>query len=434
MRSPLSTALAAGLVCAGSHAAASDSPDPLDPLGGTLSNASVAPQRGGHVYINYHTGERIVSAFGRPRASGERGSVWAGWGNSYPDPCDPNTNTDEQNLWFFPLHDEDLGDEPMPNAQAVAAWQDWLETPGDVEFSIISFGFATFVPDPDPEGGAIPGHDMYLAFTENDRLTNRSNAVAHSPIAVTELPGDINDGDGTLWFVSVDLDPDRIELGDTDGSTPNPQGVDLDGDGLIDSGYIFTYNQPGVGEGDLLAARFPELAGSYAGLTDPLDTDTFPNIVNMGPALAYPSGNAGVNGEPNCYGDWPFIGEWPLVPGCDDFPPFPLGTWNAFGLIDATGTDTGSIGGFVAEFFCNDNGPGFPFSEPWATPFLIFGDGDLIQCPADLNGDTVLDLTDIALFVTAFQSGSIKADLNGDGILDLADITLFVDFFQGGCD
>jgi len=426
MNAAITIAIVAGLA----HAS-----DTSDPSGRAQLIPDPAPDRGGHVYINYHTGERVITPHALPRVGrSERGSAWAGWGNSYPDPCDPNTNTDEQSLWFFPLLDEELGDEPMPNVQAVTAWQDWLETPGDVEFSIISFVFATFVPDPDPEGGAIVGHDMYLAFTENDRATERSNAVAHSPIAVTGLPGDINDGAGTLWFISVDLDPDRIELGDTDGSTTNPQGVDLDGDGLIDSGYIFTYNQPGVGEGDLLAARFPELAGAYNGFTDPLDTDTFANIVNMGPALAYPSGNAGVNGEPNCYGDWPFIGEWPLVPGCDDSPPFPLGTWNAFGLIDATGTDTGSIGGFVAEFFCNDNGPGFPFSEPWATPFLIFGDVDLIQCPADMNGDNILDLADITAFVTFFQSGDPAADIAPPtGVLDLADISLFVQIFQAGC-
>jgi hypothetical protein len=432
MRTALAITLAAGVGCAGPQAAAGDSTGPLNR---TVLSPTVAPQRGGHVYINYHTGERIVSAFGGPNLIAQRSGSWAGWGNSYPDPCDPNTNTEEQNFWFLPMHDEDLGDEPTPNAQAVLSWQNWLETPGDVEFSIISFAFTTFVPDPDPEGGAIPGHDMYIAFTENDRFTNRSLALAHTPVAITELPGDINAGDGTLWFITADFGPDRIELGDTDGSTPNPQGVDLDGDGLIDSGYIFTYNQPGVGEGDLLANRFPELAGAYDGLADPLDTDTFPNIVTIGPALAHPSGNAGVdsNGdgipdEPDCY-DGP-RGEWPFVPGCDDTPPFPLGAWDQLSLLDAVGEYTAD---FFLFFQCTDNGPGLPFNSPWQTPFLVFGDGDLIQCRADLNNDNILDLADVTLFVTAFQSGSLQADLSGDGILGLDDVTLFVELFQGGC-
>jgi hypothetical protein len=386
----------------------------------------------GHVYINYHTGERVISAFeGIQHTGANRGSSFAGWDNSYPDPCDPTNAEEDQGFWFTPVHDADLGDEPTPNPQAVSAWQDWIETEGDATFSIISFGFATFVPDPDPAGSEIEGHDMFMAFTENDRATNRSGAVAHSPLAVTSLPGDVNAGGGTLWIVSVDFDPDGFEIGDTDGSSPdNPPGVDVDGDGLIDSGFIFTYNQPNVGEGDVLASRFPELAGAFDDFADPLDVDTFPNILDMGPGLGHPSAFAGVGGEANCYD--PAADEWPQVAGCDDQPTEPLGSFDAFGLIDQTGADVGAF--FFGGFACVDNGPGLPFNDPWAGPVFAFG-VDLLAdpCPCDLNGDGILDLADIGAFVVAFQAGDLAADLNGDGILDLADIGAFVTCFQAGC-
>lgn len=54
-------------------------------------------------------------------------------------------------------------------------------------------------------------------------------------------------------------------------------------------------------------------------------------------------------------------------------------------------------------------------------------------CPADLNGDEVLDLADIAAFIVAFTGMAPAADLDGNGIYDLADIQAFVDAFTAGC-
>jgi hypothetical protein len=45
----------------------------------------------------------------------------------------------------------------------------------------------------------------------------------------------------------------------------------------------------------------------------------------------------------------------------------------------------------------------------------------------------VLDLSDINLFVSSFQSQSAFADLDGNGIYDLTDISLFVNSFTAGC-
>ena len=52
--------LAAGLAPEGFAAVAGNSGD-ADPLGRTTVAPSLAPQRGGYVYINAHTGERVIS-------------------------------------------------------------------------------------------------------------------------------------------------------------------------------------------------------------------------------------------------------------------------------------------------------------------------------------------------------------------------------------
>jgi hypothetical protein len=58
---------------------------------------------------------------------------------------------------------------------------------------------------------------------------------------------------------------------------------------------------------------------------------------------------------------------------------------------------------------------------------FIFGEpvnpGDCADdCPADLNGDGMLDLADVNEFVVAFTSQDPAADLDDNGVLDLGDI------------
>ena len=54
-------------------------------------------------------------------------------------------------------------------------------------------------------------------------------------------------------------------------------------------------------------------------------------------------------------------------------------------------------------------------------------------CPCDVNGDGILDLTDVTAFISCFTLGLPCGDLNGDGILDLNDVSLFVSCFLSGC-
>lgn len=51
---------------------------------------------------------------------------------------------------------------------------------------------------------------------------------------------------------------------------------------------------------------------------------------------------------------------------------------------------------------------------------------------ADLDNNGILDLADIAIFVTAFTGGDPLADFDPDGVLDLNDIGLFLQEFLAG--
>ncbi|MFT5424774.1 MAG: hypothetical protein ACI89L_002576 [Phycisphaerales bacterium] len=63
---------------------------------------------------------------------------------------------------------------------------------------------------------------------------------------------------------------------------------------------------------------------------------------------------------------------------------------------------------------------------------LCFSDRCL-PCPADINGDGVVDNGDIGAFVAAFLGGTPLADFNGDGVIDNGDISAFVAAFLAGC-
>jgi len=55
------------------------------------------------------------------------------------------------------------------------------------------------------------------------------------------------------------------------------------------------------------------------------------------------------------------------------------------------------------------------------------------HCPADLNGDRVIDNGDIMQFVESFLARDPVADMTGDGIIDNGDIIAFVEEYQRGC-
>ena len=56
-----------------------------------------------------------------------------------------------------------------------------------------------------------------------------------------------------------------------------------------------------------------------------------------------------------------------------------------------------------------------------------------VACPADLDGNGVLDLIDVTIFVRLFGEADAAADLDHDGVFDLIDLSLFTQAFTSGC-
>jgi hypothetical protein len=57
------------------------------------------------------------------------------------------------------------------------------------------------------------------------------------------------------------------------------------------------------------------------------------------------------------------------------------------------------------------------------------------SCPADLNGDGVVDVQDLQIFIQYFQDGNAVADINGDGSVDYADLLIYRGLWSPGfCD
>ncbi|MFG0246393.1 MAG: GC-type dockerin domain-anchored protein [Phycisphaerales bacterium JB052] len=54
-------------------------------------------------------------------------------------------------------------------------------------------------------------------------------------------------------------------------------------------------------------------------------------------------------------------------------------------------------------------------------------------CPADMNGDGVLDFFDVSAFIAALTAQDTAADLNNDGLYNFFDVSAFLSAFAAGC-
>lgn len=76
----------------------------------------------------------------------------------------------------------------------------------------------------------------------------------------------------------------------------------------------------------------------------------------------------------------------------------------------------------------------------YTSPVIVFTDmtGKIIieapaSCPADLNGDGVLNFFDVSAFLGAYTASDPAADFTGDGVFNFFDVSAFLTAFSTGC-
>ncbi|MCC6676664.1 MAG: hypothetical protein IT436_05925 [Phycisphaerales bacterium] len=71
-----------------------------------------------------------------------------------------------------------------------------------------------------------------------------------------------------------------------------------------------------------------------------------------------------------------------------------------------------------------------------AAPWVLEGGywpGVVAPCPADLNGDGLVDFADYLEFLNLYDAGDLRVDFNGDGLVDFADYLEFLNLYDAGC-
>ncbi len=140
--------------------------------------------------------------------------------------------------------------------------------------------------------------------------------------------------------------------------------------------------------------------------------------------------------------------EWTNVQGGDASDPFITLQGNGFTILDAGQTywltvigQGSATGGWhrndqsITGFWATSSNQGFQF-------FLV--NGTLLPaarvtlegaptCPADLNGDGVVDADDFFLFLQWFADADPRADINNDGVIDADDFFEYLGLFAAGC-
>ena len=91
-------------------------------------------------------------------------------------------------------------------------------------------------------------------------------------------------------------------------------------------------------------------------------------------------------------------------------------TFAATGALDAQGAEIGLEGLTITAESGHD--------------YTVFPAG---VCPADINGDGLLNFTDVTGFIQAFNAGEARADFTLDGLINFFDVQAFVIAFNAGC-
>jgi hypothetical protein len=434
-KSALTVAMAAGIA---STAAASNTPTTL---GATQANI----QRVAHIYYNLASGERVVTLLGDGQTAGaDTGTSTAIWATLEQNAC---ANSGYTTSYFFGV------DNPGTTSLSTNITNmDYGDIALNTVIDCVQVNWTVAHPDTDSDLDSIGDGVEELAGqwivwdADNGRAINNSTRQPLVDFLFFNLPGNIAPA-GFLSAYTADVDlvggfssDLSFEIGDSDGDCQTAAfcnssvfdsatgtflpialcdndfdsllDSDLDGDGLFDWSWTVRFYQPGIGndfDSDL-----------DTGTAAPTTADT------IGISFGYPAGMEVDNGD----GTWTYqIDTMAAAAGTGEEDRFAI-----YNPPDINGDITYNGGYWFGGFACTggliaDGGLGY--TPPAMFQFVLYTPGDgTPPCPADLNGDGVLNFFDVSLFLQDFNAGG---DYNGDGATNFFDVSAFLQDYNAGC-
>jgi len=449
-KSALTVAMIAGFA---GVAAASNTPT-------TLQADHAKINKGGHIYYNVATGERVVTMFSNGQTSAaDTGNSEPIWSALVQNACEAQGYTTS---YFFGV------DNPGTTALSTNVTHvDWGDIATDTVVDCVQVNWVVAHPDEWANGsnsddGVVGIEELagqWMVYdADNGNAPDVSTRLPVMDFTFFNLPGNtptnVAAGALTGWTADVDLVDFAgdgsvdlsFEIGDSDGDCQtaafcnndvdtNSDGIgdgvsvanadrnfdglpdsDLDGDGLFDFSWSVRFYQPGIGN------DFD--SDSDTGSAFPTASDT------IGVSFGYPEGSAVDNGD----GTWTWeIDEMADAPG--------TGAEDGFAIYGpaVSNTDAGPYAGgfFFGGFACTGgliSTGGSGYTPPAMFQFVLYGPGDGgCDNDADFNGDEAFDFFDVSLFIQAFNNMDASADFNNDNAWDFFDVSQFIQAFNAGC-
>lgn len=311
----------------------------------------------GHVYINAATGEIVTT----PGAAARLGEAF--WRNDDSFSCGS----------YFYGQDRPTRDESLGRVKFGATVVDWGDVAGPAVVNGFDFAIAGSIA-PDEPGGVIEGFGVRIGFLDRyDSVVNPGGPVTEpggagpayeiASITLMDFWHGYDPGCSFFfcgWLITVDLEGTGLEF--TLGDAASGTGGDLDGDGLADFGYSFSFIQ----------------------------NQQEPKGI-VGPFLARPASLGGAG--------------------------------TAWGVVDSFSWFN-SLTGPYQDYYADLNfGGGSCPVTPYASFVMnLHGPAAASPCDAiDYNGDGLIDFGDYLEFLNRFEQQDASADLTGDGVIDFGD-------------
>lgn len=428
-KSALSLALAAGIT---STAAANTTPTKLDPTEGQLKHVA-------HIYFNVATGEKVTtlieSGDAQRPVDGEEGTEI--WSQTVGAMC---IDFGDTTSYYYQM------DDPSDSTTLGDYLFDWGDLPFDTVVDCVQIHWITDHKDTDTDSDGFADGVVGFAgsWTYWDAMNGRapefdSIALPIITIGFFNLPGELDDtADATLAFFTADVDLGAsgsfgtsliFEIGDTDSDLqeaavhnpnldesfngfPGVPDIDPDGNGLADWGWSLVYTQPGTADVDN--------ADSDSNTQTGIDGD-ISALETTGVVFGAPTVGAPVFDSTAAVWNW----EYP-----DPAAGVTEDVFNTASLVGSSIIMEGPwfFGGLACTLPADPpNPPGSGYVPAAYFQTVLYGPGDVIICPPDLNDDGFLDFFDISLFLSS------SFDYNGDTAFDFFDISAFLSDFGAGC-